>query len=101
MTKAPRVDHLAAGRTTVAELEAAIGAADQSGLTEIWLDLTETSFMDSTGVRLLLDTQARLGACSRLVVICPPGPVLRLLAVTGAAPELEIRSARITAAPSR
>jgi anti-anti-sigma factor len=89
-------------RTTVAELEAAIDAADHPGLTEIWIDMTETSFMDSSGVRLLLDTRARLAASFRqLVVICPPGPVLRLLAATAAPLDLEIRGARIAIPPPR
>jgi anti-anti-sigma factor len=48
------------------------------------LDLSELSFMDSTGVNALLRARSLLGREQReLVVICPPGPVRRVLEVIG------------------
>jgi anti-anti-sigma factor len=48
------------------------------------LDLSELSFMDSTGVNALLRARSLLGRERRdLVVICPPGPVRRVLELIG------------------
>src|SRR3954471_1900661 len=48
------------------------------------LDLSEVSFLDSSGVHLLLRTRAVLGREDRaLVVICPPGPTRRIFEVAG------------------
>jgi anti-sigma B factor antagonist len=48
------------------------------------VDLSEVSFLDSSGVHLLLRTRAVLGREDRaLVVICPPGPARRIFEVAG------------------
>ena len=48
------------------------------------LDLSELSFMDSSGVNALLRARSLLGRERReLVVVCPPGPVRRVLEVIG------------------
>src|SRR5690349_10709067 len=48
------------------------------------LDLSELTFMDSTGVNALLRTRSLLGREGRdLVVVCPPGPVRRVLEIIG------------------
>jgi anti-anti-sigma factor len=48
------------------------------------LDLSGLRFMDSTGVNALLRARALLGRERRdLVVICPPGPVRRVLELIG------------------
>jgi anti-anti-sigma factor len=48
------------------------------------LDLSELTFMDSTGVNALLRTRSLLGREQRdLVVVCPPGPVRRVLEIIG------------------
>jgi anti-anti-sigma factor len=49
----------------------------------IIVDLTELSFMDSTGIHLLLRMQAACEAADRLRVINGSRPVNRLLDVTG------------------
>ena len=54
--------------------------------------------MDCRGLRAVLDLRASLhDANRRLVVICPAGPVLRLLALTGVNRELEIHPTRTAA----
>jgi anti-anti-sigma factor len=48
------------------------------------LDLSGLTFMDSTGVNALLRTRSLLGRERRdLVVVCPPGPVRRVLEIIG------------------
>lgn len=48
------------------------------------LDLSGLTFMDSTGVNTLLRARSLLGREQRdLVVICPPGPVRRVLESIG------------------
>ncbi len=54
--------------------------------------------MDSTGLRLLLEVRARLHeAKRRLLLICPAGPVLRLLVLAGVNRQLEIHPTRSAA----
>jgi anti-sigma B factor antagonist len=77
--------------SSTTELVEAIEAARRCGASEIWLDLTGTTFMGCAGLRTLLDAHARLiEEERRLVLICPPGPVLRLLTLTGVDRVLEI-----------
>ena len=48
------------------------------------LDLSQLSFMDSTGVNALLRARALLAREQReLVVVCPPGAVRRVLELVG------------------
>jgi anti-anti-sigma factor len=48
------------------------------------LDLSELAFMDSSGVNALLRARSLLGRERReLVVVCPPGPVRRVLELIG------------------
>jgi anti-sigma B factor antagonist len=47
------------------------------------IDLSALSFMDSMGLQVLLRARRKLGRQGReLVLVCPPGPILRLLVVT-------------------
>ena len=68
-------------------------SARDTGAPEIWLDRTATTFFDCRGVRVLRDLRAGLlEGRRRLVLICPLGPVRRLLVLTGADREFEIHS---------
>src|SRR3954467_12346158 len=59
---------------TVPALTSAADAALEAGALELWIDLTPTSFMDSSGLHALLDADARASALNRrLAVICPAG----------------------------
>jgi anti-sigma B factor antagonist len=56
-------------------------ATDGDG--HVVLDLSELSFMDSTGMSVLLNARRRLTRQGRqLLVVCPSGPVMRLLELT-------------------
>lgn len=48
------------------------------------VDLTAVTFMDSTGLSILLNARRRYTAAGRtLVVLCPDGPARRVLRLTG------------------
>jgi anti-sigma B factor antagonist len=69
---------------TVPQLEVQIEALRSRGFETVALDLRQLTFMDSTGLRLLLRLQAESrsnGFC--FVVIDCEGPVRRLLRLTG------------------
>jgi anti-anti-sigma factor len=51
---------------------------------DVVLDLSETGFLDSSGLRAILTAQRRLGESNgRLVLRAPSEPVTRLLEITG------------------
>jgi anti-sigma B factor antagonist len=78
--------------STAADLQAAIENAATRAF-EIWLDLSETTFMDSSGIHALVQARARQ-ANLRLALICPDGPVLRVLRLTGLDRTFEIHASR-------
>ena len=79
---------------TAARLREAIESAATRAF-EIWVDLTATTFMDSSGVHALAGEHERLANATRhLVVICPDGPVRRVLALTGFDQVLEMHHSR-------
>jgi anti-sigma B factor antagonist len=62
----------------------AVAHAAESGALDLWFDLSEVTFLDSSGVHALV--AARDDALARgasFVVICPYGPVLRVLRIAG------------------
>jgi anti-sigma B factor antagonist len=79
---------------TAADLQTAIETASNRAL-EIWVDLSDTTFMDSSGLHALVSVRAHLiEAGRRLVLICPQGPVLRVLTLTGVDQLFEIHATR-------
>lgn len=61
---------------------------------EVVVDLTETTYLDSSGISVLLNAQRRLTrAGSRFAVVAPPGAPRRVLELTGVAETLRVRSA--------
>ena len=76
----------------------AVDDALDGGALELWLDFSSTTFMDSTGLHLLLETRARVAAqARRLAVICPDGPVRRLIELVGLQKQLPLYDDRPTA----
>lgn len=69
----------------VDELKAAVEEAEASQPMELWVDLSEVGFMDSTGLTtLLLAQRARHdGRRAGFALICPDGSVRRLLELAG------------------
>jgi anti-sigma B factor antagonist len=69
--------------SNAADLRIAIESAATRAF-EIWLDLTGTTFMDSSALHAIAEARTRVTEANlRLALICPEGPVLRLLALTG------------------
>ena len=65
---------------------------------EIWLDLSATTFMDSSGLHAMAEAGARLTRANlRLVLICPEGAVLRVITLTGFDRIFEIHASRSAA----
>jgi anti-anti-sigma factor len=73
-------------------LRSALETALDAGPHELWVDLCATTFMDSSGLHVLMQLQRRAEELRRRVtVICPPGNVRRVLDLTGVIKELHVR----------
>jgi anti-sigma B factor antagonist len=83
-----RVRVLVAGEVdlcTVGGLRVQIADLFDVGWRNVLVDLREVTFMDTSGVHVLLDADARARAEGvRLVAILEPGPVRELLRITAA-----------------
>jgi anti-sigma B factor antagonist len=66
---------------TVDRLQEAIERAAQTSAGEVWVDLSEVGFMDSTGLSALVVGHRALPG--RFVVICPDGAPRRALEISG------------------
>lgn len=78
------------------ELRSALAVAAQSGAAEVWLDLTGVEFMDSTGVSAIVDARRWLDT-RRFAVICPNGPVRRVIEIAGVDRAIAIHNSRFEA----
>jgi anti-anti-sigma factor len=109
-TALARVTHHAVGRRTVLAVDGEIdlGSADvlavavesalAGGAAELWIDLTDMRFMDSSGLHVLLDTRSRMRDLNRrLAIICPAGSVRRLFDVAGVSEHMPIYDDRAAA----
>jgi stage II sporulation protein AA (anti-sigma F factor antagonist) len=66
------------------EVERELIRAEATNATKIVIDLSELTFMDSTGIRLLITAHARSRTDGdRLVLIRPPARVFRVLCIAG------------------
>jgi anti-sigma B factor antagonist len=75
---------------------AALRDATLSGCAEIWLDLSDVEFMDSTGITAIVDARGSLDG-RRFVLICPAGPVRRVLDIAGVERAIPIHESRAAA----
>lgn len=65
------------------------------------LDLSDISFMDSTGIRTMVGVHNRLNeAGKRLRLVVPPGPVARIIEITGLTGALDLADSRDVALSS-
>ena len=79
--------------STVEQVESGLRDAIQNGAGVVAVDLREVSFLDSSGLRLLLQLHKDLdGSGRRLVVVQGPRRVARVFELTGADSELEFVS---------
>jgi anti-anti-sigma factor len=70
---------------TVDGLENAIARAAGSEIADVWVDLSDVDFIDSTGLTALLAGHRALtgDGVRRFTIICPEGPVRRALEISG------------------
>jgi anti-anti-sigma factor len=74
---------------TVDELAAELASLGDGE--ELILDLTETDFMDSSGLRLIIETNERLTTLGRRFKLAvSSGPISRLLDATGTRDQLDV-----------
>jgi anti-sigma B factor antagonist len=78
------------------DLRAGLLKAIESGAIEIWLDLSDVEFMDSTGITAIVDARRALEP-RRFALICPDGPVRRVLDIAGVERAIPIHSSRAAA----
>ena len=97
----------AAGVTVTGEIDVATAQLLEEALDQairmttgaFVIDLCDVTFMDSSGVNVLLRARALLGREERdVVLICPPGGVLHVLEVIGVAELFAIFASRAAAA---
>jgi anti-sigma B factor antagonist len=80
---------------TASQLAHPLSEAVESGKTEVVVDLAELTFMDSTGLMVLLNGLRRLfRKGGRLAVACTNPTVLRLFEITGTDATFTITSTR-------
>jgi anti-anti-sigma factor len=78
---------------SVARVERELKRAEATDARQIVLDLTGVAFMDSSGIRLILQALARSRQDgNRLMLSCAPGPVRRLFDLTDLTPRLPFTS---------
>jgi anti-sigma B factor antagonist len=69
---------------TVGTLDAAVTRAIEAGAADLWIDLSDVEFIDSTGLTAIVRAHKALDhGRPRLAVICPHGPALRAFEVSG------------------
>jgi anti-sigma B factor antagonist len=74
---------------TVPLLDAAFDAVASTDTARIILDLSAISFIDSTGIQLLLKLSERCHGADRLTIV-PSAPIERLLEITGLRDQLPL-----------
>ena len=83
---------------TAPVLRGAVDRVMESAAVELWIDLNQVTFMDSTGLRVMLDAQRRVKLHSKsLAVICRPGPVRRVFGLSRVDEALTIHASRSAA----
>ena len=76
---------------SVGVLRSEIAAALESDAGELWIDLCKTEFIDSSGLHLLVETARESERLHRrLAIVCPPGPIRRVIDIAGLADMLPL-----------
>jgi anti-sigma B factor antagonist len=78
---------------TASQLEDALNAQIEAGATAVRIDAAGLAFIDSSGLRVLVDAHRRLGADASVLVLASVSPTFRrLLEVTGLDEHVTIES---------
>jgi anti-anti-sigma factor len=87
---------------TADRIRPAVAGAAESGATEVWLDLSDVRFADSSGMHAILACrEAADAAKASFLVVCPDGPVLRVLRMLGLEREVTVHPDRASAHAAR
>lgn len=77
------------------QLELALDREIRASVGAFVLDLCDLEFLDSSGLRIVLHARAMLARDERaLAIVCPPGPVRRLIGMAGVADLLFLYDSR-------
>ena len=77
------------------QFEEAVDAAIRASVGAFVLDFSDLEFLDSSGMTSVLRARAMLARDERaLAIVCPPGPVRRLMELTGIADLLFLYDSR-------
>jgi anti-sigma B factor antagonist len=68
---------------TVGVLDAAVARAIASEAGDLWIDLSDVEFIDSSGLTAIVRAHKGLDDGRRLAVICPHGPARRAFEISG------------------
>jgi anti-sigma B factor antagonist len=80
---------------TVPRVRAATAEAPVAGAGTVVVDLTGVTFMDSTGIAVLIALEHELTErAGRMAIACPEGPARLLLDVTGLTEQLAVHPTR-------
>ena len=86
---------------TAPQLTATLDAAIRESRGAFVIDLCDVTFLDSSGVGVLVRARALLGREERaLLIICPPGPARRIFELAGIDDLLELFATRDQATAS-
>jgi anti-sigma B factor antagonist len=86
---------------TASRLTATLDVAIRESRGAFVIDLCDVTFLDSSGVSVLVRARAVLGREERaLLIICPPGPARRIFELAGIDDLLELYETRDQAAAS-
>jgi anti-sigma B factor antagonist len=79
---------------TAPTLHAALEHPDLDGVQHILVDLSDTSFLESSGLRVLLMASQRTSRRGSLSIVCPSTSVRRVFELTGLAGVLALHEDR-------
>jgi anti-sigma B factor antagonist len=82
---------------SVAVLHTAVERVRTCGAAEVWIDLTQVEFLDSTGLSALIAARRAVEPERALVLICPRGAARRAIEVAGLDRVFTIRPDRAAA----
>jgi anti-sigma B factor antagonist len=73
------------------DLRSAVDEALDAGAQELWVDLSDVTFIDSTCLHLMIETRRRARELNRrLAIVCPPGSVRHVFEIAGLADALPL-----------
>ena len=82
---------------TAPTLQTALEHADTDGARHVLVDLTDTRFLETSGLRTLLRASQRMSAGGSLSIVCPNACVRRVFELTGTADLLALHDDRASA----